>query len=163
MSEEPQHRRGRERTDEEWAALTVGTWARTVPVNHGVCGTCGQPVVYNLAAKVVGHTADAVDPCEWPWPGEPMPDYVKAEIEFWRRGAEVFDRWLSGQPTVSAPALGVLSPAEQADRRRAEADALLAANPPMVESVTERLRRTHAKQQARRAERAGRLDVGGAA
>ncbi len=50
----------------------------------------------------------------------------------------------------------------QVEARRAEAERLLAENPPVVESVTERLRRTNAKQLADRAERAGRLDVGGA-
>ncbi len=49
--------------------------------------------------------------------------------------------------------------AEQADRRRALAAELLAADPPPVESVTERLRRTHTKQRADRAERRGQLDV----
>lgn len=51
-----------------------------------------------------------------------------------------------------------LTAAEQADRRRARAEADLAENPPVVESVTERLRRTHAEQQRKRAEG---LDAGG--
>ncbi len=148
------------------AEPSVSKWGRTVEVNHGTCGTCAQPVVYNLAAKVVGHTSDAVDPCEWPWPDGPMPADVKAEITFWRRGAEVFDRWLS---TSSAPALGVDGPrseaevlriaAEQADARRARAEH--AAVDIRPESTTERLRRTHAEQRADRAERVGQLNVSG--
>jgi hypothetical protein len=51
----------------------------------------------------------------------------------------------------------------QVEARRAEAERLLAENPPVVESVTERLRRVDAKQRRDRAERVGRLDVGGAA
>lgn len=54
-----------------------------------------------------------------------------------------------------------LTPTEQADRRRAEADALLAEHPPVVESVTERLRRVNEARRANLAERRGHLDVGG--
>lgn len=106
---EPHHAAARQRTDGEEAALAesaVGHWARRVEVHHATCG-CGQPMVYNLAAKVVAHTSDAVDPCEWPWPGEPMPDGVKAEIMFWRAGSKVMDRWLAQQSTTDAPALGI--------------------------------------------------------
>lgn len=52
--------------------------------------------------------------------------------------------------------------AAQADARRAAAEARLAEDPPVVETVTERLRRVHGEQQRKRAERAGQLDVGGA-
>jgi hypothetical protein len=146
---------------------TVGHWARTVEVNHADCGTCGQPMVYNLAAKVVAHVPGALDPCEWPWPDEPMPAGVKAEILFWRRGAEVFDRWLS---TSSAPALGVnerRSEAEvlriaaaEADARRARAEHAAADIRPV--GVSELMRERLGAQVARRAERLGQFDLGGA-
>ncbi|GAA0720096.1 hypothetical protein Drose_06365 [Dactylosporangium roseum] len=146
--EAPEHRVARQRTDAEQAVLadrpTVRHWAANVPVNHGTCGTCGQPVVYNLAAKVVGHTVDAVDPCEWPWPGEPMPDDVRAEIEYWRAAGEAVDRWLAQQPTTDAPALGVRPGLTEHQR-----------------SALALMRDQHERQRARRAERAGQLDLGG--
>lgn len=108
--EAPEHRAARQRTDEERAALTeftVSHWAASIPVAYGTCGTCGQPVVYNLAAKVVGHTAGAINPCEWPWPGEPMPAGVKAQFQLVRRLSADVDRALAALPTAHAPALGI--------------------------------------------------------
>ena len=164
---EVHHARGREYTDEEWAGFDRRHVGRTVRVEHGVCGTCGQPVVYNLAAKVVAHTSDAVDPCEWPWPGVPMPDHVKAEIEFWRNAGKAMDGWLAGQPTASAPALGVNEvrtdaevlriAAAQADARRARAEHSAVDIRPG--SVSDLLRERLGAQVARRAERAGRLPL----
>ncbi len=51
--------------------------------------------------------------------------------------------------------------AAQADARRAAAEARLAENPPVVESVTDLLRERLGRQVARRAEQRGQLDVSG--
>jgi hypothetical protein len=88
------------------AEFTVRHWAADVPLSRGVCGTCGEPVVFNMAAHVVGHDTRAVDPCGWPWPGEPMPSDVKAQILLLRRGGAAIDRAL-GIPAAKAPALGI--------------------------------------------------------
>ncbi len=149
--------------------LEVAKWGHTVEVTKSPCGTCGQPVLHNLGWKVVTHSADAVDPCDAPWPDEPRPAYVtaiieqqQADVEAMRRGAALLD------VTVSAPALGVDGPrseadvlriaAEQADRRRARAEHAAVDIRPT--DVSDLLRERLGRQVARRAADRGQLDVG---
>ncbi len=60
---------------------------------------------------------------------------------------------------MTEPESPMLSPSEQADRRRAIAEQLAAEVP--VESVTDLLRERLGRQVARRAQERGQLDVGG--
>lgn len=53
--------------------FTVAKWGQLEPLADGTCH-CGQPMKYNLAAGIVGHTDPAVNAtCTEPWPDVPNP------------------------------------------------------------------------------------------
>lgn len=88
--------------------IAVKKWGHAVEMAEAPCGGCGQPMRYNLSARVLGHVEE-VDGCDEPWPHEPMPEWVRAEIaqqrsdwEAIKRGVDALERrwqdWLGDDP-----------------------------------------------------------------
>jgi hypothetical protein len=88
----------------------VVKWGYATPLASGTCH-CGQPMVYNLQAGVIGHTdPSANEVCAEPWPDRPNPaPYATSRVAqgVMDRAGECYDRLVLDEPTTAAPALGI--------------------------------------------------------
>ena len=76
-------------------SMQVQKWGHWEPLADGTCH-CGQPLKYNLAASLIGHTDPAVNEmCPEPWPDWPNPGRYELARRFAatiKRAGVVFDR-----------------------------------------------------------------------